>query len=94
MGIDPMNNISNNNQNTLCSYIISTLPLNKKGILQQHQARERIASSIASGGQHHQYRLGTLTGVSINHWKLSSLVASSFSKECNHHLHQYELVQN
>jgi hypothetical protein len=50
MGIDPMNNISNNNQNTLCSYIISTLPLNKKDILQQHQARERIASSTTSGG--------------------------------------------
>jgi hypothetical protein len=53
MGIDPMNNISDNNKNTLCSYIISTLPLNKKGILQQHQARERSASSAASGGQHH-----------------------------------------
>jgi hypothetical protein len=26
MGIDPMNNISNNNKNTLCSYIISTQP--------------------------------------------------------------------
>jgi hypothetical protein len=48
MGIDPMNNISNTNQNTLCSYIISTLPLNKKGILQQHQGRERTASSISS----------------------------------------------
>jgi hypothetical protein len=48
MGIDPMNNISNNNKNTLCSYIISTLPLNKKGILQQHQTRERdnIINSI------------------------------------------------
>jgi hypothetical protein len=92
MGIDPMNNISNNNQNTLCSYIISTLPLNKKGILQQHQARERIASSTTSGGQHHQYHLGTLTGVSINHRKFSSSTTLSFSKECNHHLHQYELV--
>jgi hypothetical protein len=50
MGIDPMNNISNNNQNTLCSYIISTLPLKKKGILQQHRAREKTASSIASRG--------------------------------------------
>jgi hypothetical protein len=49
MGIDPMNNISNNN-NTLCSYIISTLPLNKKGILQQHQARERKTSSTGSSG--------------------------------------------
>jgi hypothetical protein len=25
MGIDPMNNISNNNKNALCSYIISTV---------------------------------------------------------------------
>jgi hypothetical protein len=92
MGIDPMNNISNNNQNTLCSYIVSTLPLNKNGILRQHQARERTASSMTSGGQHHQYRLGTLTGVSINHWKFSSSTTSSFSKECNHHLHKFELV--
>ena len=43
-------------------------------------------------GQHHQYHLGTLTGVSINHRKFSSSTESSFSKECNHHLHQYELV--
>jgi hypothetical protein len=52
MGIDPMNNISNNNKNTLCSYIISTLPLNKKGILQQHHARERerTTSSTTSSG--------------------------------------------
>jgi hypothetical protein len=27
MGIDPMNNISNNNKNTLCSYFISTVTL-------------------------------------------------------------------
>jgi hypothetical protein len=61
MGIDPMNNISNNNKNTLCSYIISTLPLNKKGILQQHQARER--------GQHHQqHQVGERTASSISSW--------------------------
>jgi hypothetical protein len=95
MGIDPMNNISNNNKNTLCGYIILTLPLNKKGILQQHQARER--------GQHHQqHQVGERTTssisswntdyVSINHRKFSSSAASSFSKECNHHLHQYLLV--
>jgi hypothetical protein len=61
MGIDPMNNISNNNKNTLCSYIISTLPLNKKGILQQHQARER--------GQHHQqHQVGERTTSSISSW--------------------------
>src|ERR1700722_2414732 len=77
MGIDAMNNISNNNKNTLCSYIISTLPLNKKGILQQHQTRERPLSST-SGRKYHQYHLGTLIGVSINHRKFSSLTSSSF----------------
>jgi hypothetical protein len=42
MGIDPMNNISNNNKNTLCSYIILTRPNRKSqstvtavGILQE-----------------------------------------------------------
>jgi hypothetical protein len=61
MGIDPMNNISNNNKNTLCSYIILTLPLDKKGILQQHQARER--------GQHHQqHQVGERIASSISSW--------------------------
>jgi hypothetical protein len=61
MGIDAMNNISNNNKNILCSYIISTLPLNKKGILQQHQARER--------GQHHQqHQVGERIASSISSW--------------------------
>jgi hypothetical protein len=63
MEIDPMNNISNNNKNTLCSYIISTLPLNKKGILQQHQARVR--------GQHHQqHQVGERTTSSISSWNI------------------------
>ena len=58
-----MNNISNNNKNTLCSYIILTLPLNKKGILQQHQARER--------GQHHQqHQVGERTTSSISSWNI------------------------
>jgi hypothetical protein len=74
MGIDPMNNISNNNKNSLCIYIISTIALNKKGILQQHQAREREDNIINNikwlRGHHHQYHLGTLTGVCINHEKL------------------------
>jgi hypothetical protein len=62
LGIDPMNNKSNNNKNTLCSYIISTLPLNKKGILQQHHARER--------GQHHQqHQVGERTTSSISYRK-------------------------
>jgi hypothetical protein len=59
MGIDPMNNIS----------II--IRIHFVVTLSQHQARERIASSTTSGGQHHQYHLGTLTGVSINHRNFS-----------------------
>jgi hypothetical protein len=56
-----MNNISNNNKNTLCSYIISTLPLNKKGILQHHWARER--------GKHHQHhQVGERKTSSISSW--------------------------
>jgi hypothetical protein len=47
-GIDIMNNTSIIKYNTLCSYNISTLPLNKKGILQQHQEGEREASSTTS----------------------------------------------
>jgi hypothetical protein len=46
MGIDPMNNISNNNKNTLCSYIISTLPLNKKGILPSDEREAFIINNI------------------------------------------------
>jgi hypothetical protein len=61
MGIDPMNNILNNNKNALCSYIISTLPLNKKGMLQQHQARE-------SGQHHQQHQVGERTTSSISSW--------------------------
>jgi hypothetical protein len=60
MGIVPMNNISNNNKNTLRSYIILTLPLNKKGILQQHHARER-------GLYHQQHQVGERTS-SISSW--------------------------
>jgi hypothetical protein len=60
MAIDPMNNISKNNKNTLCSYIILTLPLNKKGILQQHHVRER--------GQHQQHQVGERTISSISSW--------------------------
>jgi hypothetical protein len=56
-----MNNISNNNKNTLCSYIILTLPLNKKGILQQHHARER-------GLYHQQHQVGERTTSSISSW--------------------------
>jgi hypothetical protein len=56
-----MNNVSNNNKNTLCSYIILTLPLNKKGILQQHHARER-------GLSHQQHQVGERTTSSISSW--------------------------
>jgi hypothetical protein len=63
MGIDPMSNISNNNKNTLCSYIILTLPLNKKGILQYHQVRER-------GLYHQQHQVGERTTSSISSWNI------------------------
>jgi hypothetical protein len=56
-----MNNISNNNKNTLCSYIILTLPLNKKGILQQYHVRER-------GLYHQQHQVGERTTSSISSW--------------------------
>jgi hypothetical protein len=58
-----MNNRSNNNKNTLCSYIILTLPLNKKGILQQHHARER-------GLYHQQHQVGERTTSSISSWNI------------------------
>jgi hypothetical protein len=65
-----MNNISNNNRNTLCSFIILTLPLNKKGILQQHHARER--------GQHHQqHQVGERTTSSISSWNTDWLIYKS-----------------
>jgi hypothetical protein len=95
MGIDPMINISNNNKNTLCSYIILTLRLTKR-VFFNSIMREREAFIINNikwvRGQHHQYHLGTLTGVSINHRNFSSSATSSFSKECHHHLHHYVLV--
>ena len=92
MGIDPMNNISNNNKNTLCSYIILILPLNKKGILQHHQAREREDNIINNIKWEDNIINIILVGVSINHRKFSSSITSSFSKECHHHLHQYVSV--
>jgi hypothetical protein len=95
MGIDPMNNISNNNKNTLCSYIISTVPLNKKGILQQHHARER-------GQQQQQHQVGERTTSSISSWNTDWRIYKSLEvffisnivilKEFHHHLHQYVLV--
>jgi hypothetical protein len=61
MGIVPMTDISNNNKNTLCSYIILTLPLNKKGILQQHHAIER-------GLYHQHHQVDERTTSSISSW--------------------------
>jgi hypothetical protein len=39
MGIDPMNNISNNNKNTLCSYIISTPPASSQRTFNQKRRK-------------------------------------------------------
>jgi hypothetical protein len=36
MGIDPMNNISDNNKNTLCSYIISTYGTSQNNLWYLH----------------------------------------------------------
>ena len=74
-GIDLMNNTSIIIRILFASYNISTLPLNKKGILQQHQARERATSSTASG---------TLIGISINHQKFfSSSISSITQHKCD-----------
>ena len=95
MGIDPMNNISNNNKNTLSITLFQNSPLTRR-VFFNNIKREREDNIINNiewvRGQHHQYHLGTLTGVSINHQKFSSSEKSSFSKECNHQLHQYGLV--
>jgi hypothetical protein len=56
--------------------------------------RERSASSVASGGQYHQYHLETLSSTFTSHRKFSSSAASSFSKECYHHLHQICISKN
>jgi hypothetical protein len=108
MGIDPMNNISNNNKNTLCNYIILTLPLNKKGILQQHQARdrgqqhqvgERIASSISSWNTDwHIYKSSEVFSIG-NIVILKGMQSSSASicvsiKLIHHHHHSTRLAHN
>jgi hypothetical protein len=95
MGIDPMNNISNNNKNTLCVTLFQYSPLTRR-VFFNNIRREREDNIINIikwvRGQYHQYHLGTLTSVSINHRKFSSSTTSSFSKECHHHLHQNVLV--
>jgi hypothetical protein len=95
MGIDPMNNISIIIRILFAVTLFQHSPLTRR-VFFSSIMREREDSIINSTkwvrGQHHQYHLGTLTGVSINHRKFSSSAASSFSKECHHHLHQYVLV--
>jgi hypothetical protein len=70
IGIDPMNSISNNNKNTLCSYIILTLPLNKKGILRQHHERER-------GLYYNQHQVGERKTSSISFWNTNWCIYKS-----------------
>ena len=50
--------------------------------------QERSASSVASRGQYRQYHLETLASTFTSHRNFSSSIASSFSKESYHHLHQ------
>jgi hypothetical protein len=95
MGIDPMNNISIIIRILFAVTLFQHSPLTRR-VFFSNIMRERGDNIINSikwvRGQHHQYHLGTLAGVSINHRKFSSSIASSFSKECHHHLHQYVIV--
>jgi hypothetical protein len=89
MGIDPMNNISIIIRILFAVTIFQHSPLTRRVFFSSimREKEDSIINSIM-GGQHHQYHLG----VSINHRKFSSSAASSFSKECHHHLHQYVSV--
>jgi hypothetical protein len=92
MGIDPMNNITIIIRILFAVTLFQHSPLTRR-VFFNNIRRERSASSVASGGQYHQYHLGTLAGISTSHQKFSSSTTSSFSKECHHHLHQYVSVK-
>ena len=75
-------------QNILRSYNISTLPLNEKGILQQHQQKQWQERDRG----HHQHHQGN---TSINHWKLFNIMQSSSSIFSLHHQqHLQSLINN
>jgi hypothetical protein len=87
MGINPNNKITIIIRMLFAVTLFQHSPLTRRVFFISIR-RERSASSVASGGQYHQYHLETLASIFTSHRKFSSSAASSFSKECYHHLHQ------
>jgi hypothetical protein len=87
MGIDPINNISKILRILFAVTIFQHSPLTRRvffsSIMREREDSIKWEDSIINI---------ILAGVSINHRKFSSSAASSFSKECHHHLHQYVSV--
>jgi hypothetical protein len=71
MGIDPMNNITIIIRILFAVTLFQHSPLTRS-VFFNIIRRRRSASSVASGGQYHQYHLGTLVGISTSHRKFSS----------------------
>jgi hypothetical protein len=71
MGIDLMNNSTIIIRMHFAVTLFQHSPLTRRVFFNNIRKRERFASSIISRGQHHQYHLGTLVGISINHQKFS-----------------------
>jgi hypothetical protein len=83
MGIDPMNNISIIIRILFAVTLFQHSPLTRRVFFSSimREKKDNVINSIKwVRGQHHQYHLGTPTGVSINHRKFSSSAASSFSR--------------
>jgi hypothetical protein len=87
MGINPNNKITIIIRMLFAVTLFQHSPLTRRVFFISIR-RERSASSVASGGQYRQYHLETLASIFTSHRKFSSSAASSFSKECYHHLHQ------
>jgi hypothetical protein len=86
MGINPNNKITITIRMVFAVTLFQHSPLRRVFFISIR--RERSASSVASGGQYHQYHLETLASIFTSHQKFSSSTTSSFLKECYHHLHQ------
>jgi hypothetical protein len=61
------------NNTSIINRILFAVKILSRRVFYNNIRRER--------GQHHQQHLGTLTGVSINHWKFFSSSISSFSTD-------------
>jgi hypothetical protein len=70
MGIDPMNNISIIIRILFAVTLFQHSPLTRRVFFSSimREREDNIINNIKwVRGQHHQYHLGTLTGISINH---------------------------